>query len=186
MKYLIAAAMCLACVSSFAQDGAMVDAAAPKISQASFDAANELLQAMRFREALTTAMQSTAQAWVEQTRHPMRQGIQNDARLNAKEKQEALAKFEASLARLEKEAELTYADAEVIDDIMAGLVTIYARKFSVDELHQLSMFYHTPIGRKLAASNPQVTAELANVTNLVLLPRVNRFAAKVAQELGAK
>lgn len=186
MKYLIAAALCLACVSSFAQDGAITDAAAPKISQASFDAASELLQAMQFREALTTAMQMAAQAWVEQTRDPMRQGIQNDARLNAKEKQEVLKKFEASLARLEKEAQLTYADAEVIDDIMAGLVTIYARKFSVDELHQLSMFYHTPIGRKLAALNPQLTAELANVTNMVLLPRVNRFTEKVARELGAK
>jgi hypothetical protein len=48
-------------------------------------------------------------------------------------------------------------------DIMKEAPPIYARHFSVDELHQLTAFYQTPIGAKALRELPQVMGEFVTV-----------------------
>lgn len=47
--------------------------------------------------------------------------------------------------------------------LMDQIGDVYARTFSPAEIQQLIAFYDTPVGRKLAASLPQITNESAQI-----------------------
>jgi hypothetical protein len=183
-KYLvlIATALCVTCGASFAQDGAMNGGAIPVVSQASIEAARDLLLAMQTREAMLASMKQTAKAWAEQTRNLVNSRIQNQPGSSAKEKQIALTRLEEMLPRMEQEALAAYADPDAIDEYIAGLAALYARMYTLDELHQLVVFHKSPVGQKMAASNPKLMVEMSNLHAMVLAPGLNRLALKMSRD----
>jgi hypothetical protein len=48
-----------------------------------------------------------------------------------------------------------------VDELTEGMATIYARYFTVDELHVIATFYGTPTGQKLLEVNSTINAQNA-------------------------
>lgn len=46
-----------------------------------------------------------------------------------------------------------------VKDVTDQMATIYARHFSVDEMHAMTAFYQTPAGQKLLAEQPAIARE---------------------------
>jgi uncharacterized protein len=46
-----------------------------------------------------------------------------------------------------------------LDELTDAMATIYARNFTVDELHVIAAFYGTPTGQKLIEVNPTINSQ---------------------------
>jgi uncharacterized protein len=64
---------------------------------------------------------------------------------------------DATVAKLRNE--FTRIQIAGVEETMKEWPPIYARHFTVDELHQLTAFYRTPIGTKTLREMPQMTKE---------------------------
>jgi uncharacterized protein len=51
------------------------------------------------------------------------------------------------------------AAAQRLDELAETIATIYARNFSVDELHDITAFFRSPTGQKYLAYLPSITQE---------------------------
>jgi hypothetical protein len=65
-------------------------------------------------------------------------------------------------------------------DMLAG---IYAQNFSVDELHDLTAFYHSPTGQKLIARQPVIARASMIVGQQFGQTLVNDLKEKITEEL---
>jgi hypothetical protein len=50
------------------------------------------------------------------------------------------------------------------EDVRGDMVRVYAETYTEDELHQLTAFYQTPLGRRLLETMPQVSQRSAELT----------------------
>jgi uncharacterized protein len=73
---------------------------------------------------------------------------------------------DATLAELRNEFE--HDQMDMLPGVLKDAPPIYARHFTVDELHQLIAFYKTPLGAKTLRELPQVMGELL----VTITPRV--------------
>ena len=71
------------------------------------------------------------------------------------------------------------ADPTLIDELGDEMVPLYARFYTVQEVEQLTAFYKTPLGRKMLATMPQLSAESMAISQRVLIPRVNAVLDQV-------
>ena len=63
------------------------------------------------------------------------------------------------------------------EDLRADYVRAYAEVYTVDELNQLRAFYGTPLGRRLLATIPELSARSMDITNRrmqQLMPEMQR------------
>ena len=65
------------------------------------------------------------------------------------------------LKKFRPEMEAFFAKVFGFDSLGEELAKIYLKKFTVDELQELTVFYRTPVGRKLAASESESAPEIA-------------------------
>jgi hypothetical protein len=79
----------------------------------------------------------------------------------------------------EQIAELRQEHRRIFLEYMANLMddapALYARHFSADEMHQLIVFYRSPIGQKSLHVLPQLTAELFTM----IIPRLQQVQAQI-------
>jgi hypothetical protein len=108
--------------------------------------------------------------------------VEGDTTLSPQKKQEAMAKVESMLPRIAAEASELFNDPTLIDEILAEMVPLYARIYTVDEIHQLSAFYQTPLGQKMLASIPAIATESMAIGNRVTMPRIQKMMARAAQQ----
>ncbi|MDD3108591.1 MAG: DUF2059 domain-containing protein, partial [Alistipes sp.] len=71
---------------------------------------------------------------------------------------------------------------ESFTELMELMVPIYAQFYTEKDMDELIAFYESPIGRKLAASQPQITQQ----TMLSLQGWTAQFAQKLAALLGTQ
>jgi uncharacterized protein len=64
------------------------------------------------------------------------------------------------------------------DEVLDQIATLYANKFSPDEMKALADFYRSPIGQKFIAAMPELTAEAMRVGNA--------WGQKIAQDAERK
>lgn len=83
--------------------------------------------------------------------------------------------------RTEVRAEFERSLQQFVLDAMQDAPAIYARYFSVDELHQLSAFYKTPIGAKTLALMPKVQTDLFGS----IVPRMGAFQQQLQGRIQA-
>jgi hypothetical protein len=62
-----------------------------------------------------------------------------------------------------------------VDELTEAMATIYARYFTVDDLHVIAAFYGTPTGQKVLEVNPSITAQNVQA--------VNQFGRAVADDI---
>ena len=134
----IVAALCLAAVVSPPTLEAQSPSAAgqPTVSQASLEAASELLMLLQMEEVMLASMRATI-----------------DAQMNA---QPAMAPF--------RDVMISWAEKHMSwEKVGARFATVYAESFTERELRDMIAFYMTPTGRKLAAAMPDLTRRGAEI-----------------------
>jgi len=181
-KTLVALVVSLAFSSplSFAQNAAAEPQAAA-VDPAALAATGELFEAMNYR--------AVAQGMLEQMRRTMpammtqsaTAAIDNNPKLNAAEKKNAHEKLNKELPRAVSLSDGVFGDPSLVDEMLRATAQIYARHFTVDELHQIAAFYKTPVGTKMLATMPQLMAESMQVGQQVVIPRVAAIMQKLEQ-----
>lgn len=83
--------------------------------------------------------------------------------------------------RAELRTESERAMQQFVLDSMQDMPQIYARYFTVDELHQLAAFYKTPLGVKALSQIPLVMADFSKA----MLPRMAVFQQQLQGRLQA-
>jgi len=82
---------------------------------------------------------------------------------------------DATIAELK--TQFTQTQAQNLADILKDAPPVYARHFTVDELHQLADFYRSPVGVKAMKELPQVMAEFV----ALITPRMQALQAQAAE-----
>lgn len=182
MKKFLAALSVLLAFSApvvFAQNVAPSAPAAP--DAATLAAANAMLVSMNYRSVAQSMFGQMRQAMPTMMKQGAAASINNNPKLDAKQKQAALDKVSKDLPKAVAAIDGIFADPVVLDDMMQETAKLYARHFTVTELQQIAVFYKTPVGAKMLATMPQLTAESMQMSQRVVMPRI----AAVMQKLQA-
>lgn len=178
MKKLAATLLvALACAGAHAADAKAPAAAA--VDQKASTAARELLEAMNYRVTTAAAMKQMTANMPAMMRSGAENSIRNNPNLSDKEKTDKLAEVDRMVPKAVAAVTKVLEDPKVADEMMAEVVPLYARYFSVDEMKQLAAFYRTPAGKKSLQVMPQLMGEGMQIGQRVIGPRIN----KVMQEL---
>ena len=184
MKKIVAAVVTAFALTGAASSYAQAPASAPAaaIDPATLAASQELFEAMNHRVIMTGMMRQMSQGMAQSMRAGAESAINNNPKLNAEQKKQALAKMETELPALITSMQTVMNDPGMIDEILAETVPIYARTFSADELKQMTAFYRTPVGAKMLASMPQLMAQGMQVGQQVVARRIGPLVQKMQQE----
>ena len=169
MKKLIAAgvtAVAFVATPAFAQT-APVDPAAAQ-------AVKDLLVSMKYREQMTSALQSVLKNIPAMILQTATNAINGNTKLTDAQKKEALDKVAQNIPKAVESAKVVLSDPKLIDDIIDEIVPLYARHFTAGELHQLADFYQSPLGAKMLVTMPQIMSESMQIGQKLLAPRIAR------------
>ncbi|MBA5690003.1 DUF2059 domain-containing protein [Rugamonas apoptosis] len=174
----ITAVIVTACALFSAAPVAFAQAAPDPVAMA---AAQDLFASMNYRSVMVGLMQQISQGIGQSMRASAEAAIKNDARIPPAKKQQALDKMNAELPGVVKTMQATLNDPTLIDEMLAATVPIYARNFTADELVQMAAFYHTPVGTKMLALMPKLTAEGMQMGQQIVLRRIGPMMQKLTQ-----
>lgn len=176
----------LAAAAAFAAQPALALAApaapAPAVDQQTTAAVKAMLDAMEVRKnmaAVAAEMQKAMPAILRQQAIGL---IQADPQLNAEQKKAALARFEKTLPEVSKGVHKIFSDPALIDEMIAEMVPLYAKNYTVAELRQLTAFYQTPVGRKMMALTPKLASEAMTSSQRVVMPRLGKLLNDMMQD----
>jgi hypothetical protein len=174
-KYLLALALAATLATPcFAQTTTALD-------PATVSAVNDMLTAMKARDVMQATMQQMQQAVPQAMLNAERQAVNSNPKLSADDKQKALDKIEKGAPKRMAEMQALLSDPSLIDAILAEMVPLYAGAYTVDEIHQLSAFYQSPIGQKMLANQPKLASQVMEISNRVMMPRIQKRIAEQAQ-----
>lgn len=74
-------------------------------------------------------------------------------------RQQLIQQFKATVPEVPSEFWVEFDKELSVEELVAMVVPIYDRHFSLDELKAINAFYATPAGRRLAEKTPIITAE---------------------------
>ncbi|MBB3119525.1 DUF2059 domain-containing protein [Pseudoduganella violacea] len=137
-------------------------------------AIKELMDAMNYRTMMTALMQQMVQTLPEMMRNTAEQSISDNPRLDATGRRAALLAMEADLPKAVSTMQQVLLSPELMDEIMAEMIPLYARHFTVDEMRQIANFYRTPVGQKSLREMPQLMTEGMQIGEKVIGPRVRK------------
>jgi hypothetical protein len=160
--------------------------AAPASDPAAVEATRQMLSAMKIRELTMVSLQQAEQNLPTQVRSTVLQMIQSDTTLNAEQKKEMLARFEKAIPVMVAQARTVFSDPALIDQMVAETVPLYADTYTVDEIHQLSAFYQSPLGQKMLANMPKLMEQSMEISNRVMMPRIQKIMIQTMQDVVGK
>jgi len=174
MKKILLAVMCAAAFAGVPAR-AMAQAPAPTAAAATPEAnaaVKELLDAMEVRKMMGASFSEMEKAMPQMMRAQVGAVVSADPRLDANQKQQALAKVEQMLPAMTQAIGRVFRDPTLVDEMMAEIAPLYAQNYSVSELKELTAFYRTPLGKKMLALTPRLTAESMALGQKVVTPRL--------------
>lgn len=157
--------------AAFAQAPAAAPAAAAP-SPAALAAARAMLDSMNYKAVMAGMVAQMRQSVPAGMRQGAAAAIQGDARLNAEQKTQALAKMEAELPKVVGMLDAIFNDPKLTDEMLDETAKVYARYFTADELDQMTAFNKTPVGAKMVATMPQLMGESMAMGQRVVAPRI--------------
>ena len=188
MKKILLAVICasaFAGVPSFALAQSPAPAGAA-VSPEANAAVKELLDAMEVRKMMAASFTEMEKAMPDMMRAQITAVINADPRADAAKKKEALEKVERLLPAMTQAISRMFRDPALIDEMMAEMGPLYAQNYSVAELKELTAFYRTPLGRKMMALTPRLTAESMALGQKVVAPRLNGLMQDFMQSTQGK
>lgn len=169
----------LAAVPAVAQSAQAAPARQAAPSPAMKAAVRRMLDAMSFPALTRQIFDQMLQSVPAMMQQAAAQNINADPRLGAEARQRALAHAEEEIPLAVATLTEVLADPGLIEELSAEMVPLYARYYTVQEVEQLTAFYQTPLGRKMLATMPQLSAESMAISQRVLIPRVNAVLEKI-------
>ncbi|SFD48890.1 DUF2059 domain-containing protein [Massilia yuzhufengensis] len=177
-KFVVAltAAAAFAVLPSFAL-------AAPAADPQATAAVKAMLDAMEMRKNMLAMYAEMQKAMPSIMRQQMVGLIQADPKLNAEQKKEAIAKAEKALPQVAQTVGKIFNDPALIDEMITEMVPLYTNNYTVDEIKQLTAFYKSPIGRKMMALSPKLSAEGMAIGQRVVTPRLGKLMQDLMQDV---
>jgi len=165
----------LAFATVLALAGTAPSYAAPAADPQVTAAVKQMFEAMRYRDIMTDMYKQMEASIPANIRKTTTMAVNADARLDPAAKKARLAEMERRLPAASAAIRTLFQDPAVTDEILAAMVPVYARHYTVEEIRQLSAFYKTPVGHKSLVVMPQLMAESMAVSNQVLGPRLHKM-----------
>jgi hypothetical protein len=163
---------------SFAQNVAPVSQSTT-VDSAALAATNELFKAMNYRAVAQDMLEQMRRAMPGMMIQSATAAINNNTKLNAAEKKSAHEKLIKELPQVVSLFDGVFGDPSLVDEMLDSTAQIYARHFTVDELHQIAVFYETPVGTKMLITMPQLMSESMQAGQQVVMPRVAAIMQKL-------
>ena len=182
---LILSACALSANAALAQASASVPAAPAASAPAAIDpatdkAVRELLAAMKYRDQLNAAFASMQKNIPTMILQMATASINANTALSDAERKAALDRAAKGVPDAVAGVTATVSDPKLVDEMIAEIVPLYARHFTVTEIKAMTAFYKTPAGSKMLQTMPKVTQESMQISQKVLMPRIQKHVDKVA------
>jgi hypothetical protein len=170
----IASAIVLTCAPAFSQAAAPMPSADPAVVAATKD----MFAAMKVREMMTNMMAQMEQQMPIQGRAMRTAAINGNPNMTPQQKAEQLAKVDENVQAAVTEAHAVFSDPTLVDDMIAEMVPLYAETYTLDEIHQLTAFYASPLGQKMQATMPALMSRSMQISQRVMMPRIQKAMAQ--------
>jgi len=145
-----------------------------------------MMASMKPRDVMLASMKQADQQIPTQITASLNAMIDNDATMNAEKKAEAHKKLAAALPTLKSQMHALLVDPSLVDDMLAEMVPLYAETYTLDEIRQLSAFYASPLGQKMLANMPTLMSRSMEISNRVMMPRIQKMMAQSAHSIVGK
>lgn len=179
---VVATAAALAGAPAFAAAPvATSTAAATAVDPQTAAAVQQMLEAMEVRKMMSASFAEMQKALPDMMRAQFTAVIGADPTLDADKKKAALAKAEQALPGAIETINRVFNDPALLDEMMAGMVPLYANNYTTAEIKELTRFYATPVGRKMLAVTPRLSAESMALGQRIVAPRLNKLMADIMQ-----
>jgi len=190
MKQLLRSLTLVAAVAAAPSFAVAQTAPAPATTTAASPQANaavkELLDAMDVRKMMVASFTEMEKALPQMMRAQMTAVINADPGADAEKKKAALVKVEQVLPVASQAINRMFKDPALIDEMMVEIAPLYTKNYTVAELKELTAFYRTPLGRKMLALSPRLSAESMAVGQRIVAPRLNGLMQEVMQSAQGK
>ena len=171
----LAAAAAFAALPSFAL-------AAPAADPQTTSAVKAMLDAMEVRKLMAAQFAEMEKAMPSMMRAQLSSVVQSDPRMSAEKKQEAMAKVEKMLPTVTRAIGTLFRDPALVEDMIDEMVPLYASNYTTAEIKELTVFYRSPLGRKMLAVTPRLTTESMAIGQRVVTPRLGKLMQDIMQE----
>ncbi len=178
----IASALVLTCASAFSHAAAPMPSADPAVVKATKD----MFAAMKVREMMTTMMAQAARQMPVQAKMAAAAAINAKTDLTPEQKAEALQKADESIQGSIGQMQAVFSDPTLVDDMIAEMVPLYAETYTLDEIRQLTAFYASPLGQKMQAKMPELMNRSMQISQRVMMPRIQKIMAQSQQAAAGK
>jgi len=182
-KSLAAIASALSFISAPA---AFAATPAPSADPAVVAATREMMASMKLRDVMLASLKQADQQMPAQIAASLNAMVNSDATMSAEKKAVMRKNLEKALPTVTAQTHAMMTDPSLVDEILAEMVPLYAETYTLDEIHQLSAFYASPLGQKMLANMPTLMSRSMEISNRVMMPRIQKMMAQTAQSIGGK
>ena len=158
----------------------------PSADPAVVAATKQMLASMKIRDVMTASLKQADQQMPAQMAASLNAAIDGDTTLSADKKAAAHKKLQEALPSLTAQTHALFTDPTLVDDMLAEMVPLYAETYTLDEIHQLSAFYASPLGQKMLANMPTLMSRSMEISQRVMMPRIQKMMAQSAQSIVGK
>lgn len=182
----IASALLFASATLPAQVQAQQQAATPLASAdpAVIAATKRMLEVMKVRATMASVVQTVEQQMSGQFRAAMLDSVNRNAALTPQQKADQIKRMDDEIPKQTARLHAIFADPTLADDMVAELVPLYAETYTLDEIRQMTAFYASPVGQKMQASAPTLLARSFEISQRVMMPRIQKAMAQPAPAAG--
>ncbi len=145
-------------------------------------AVKELLETTKTRDGLAQTLQQMSQSVRPQMGQMMAQRIEMNGSLTPEQKQAVRQSMEQPFEGAVADGQKLVTDPKVVDDTIDRMTSLYAQRFSVDEVKQLAAFYKSPLGQKSISAVPSIVHDAMQGAMTVLVPKLNALADSTVQK----
>ena len=167
--------------AAFAFAAPLAHAAPAAADPAAAAAVRDLLASMKYRDMMKATFAQLQKNMPAIMQQGAAAAINGNNALSAEQKKEQLAKAAKEIPAASTAFAATFDDPKLMDELIDEIVPLYARHFTVAEINQLSAFYKTPVGQKMIATMPAVMNEAMQISQKVMMPRVQIAIEKIAK-----
>lgn len=176
----LASAIVLCCAPGFIH-AAPLATSDPAVATAT----KEMLTAMKAREIMSAVLaQMEQQMHRDRTMEAARAIVAKTLTPQQKEEERRLARAKLDADDARTHAEL--ADPALLEDMIAALAEVYADKYTLDEIRQMTAFYASPLGQKMQANAPALMKQGVEIAQWFVMARLPKTAVEGAQAVAGK
>lgn len=177
IRYVLVAAMVYASAVAFAQTSPPAPAVVMPEQKA---AVKELLEAMNFKKMMSQMVAAMAQNFPQMMDQ---MAAASDSSMTAEQKAEVRKLAAKSGETMMKSLTDIYNDPQIVQGMEDIMARAYGSNFAVDEIKAITMFYSSPAGKKMLATQPQIMQQTMPEIMALMTPRMKELMDKMAKDI---